>query len=280
MDSKVMLLAQDCLTQKDISPAAIRDHFSIPESLIVARLAETRLGLGPAGLTALPAGLSMGLMGSVLGQVQTCLHDGSPETETLQMLLELILAEGASAGLAARLIERFGSLGGVVSAPAEMLSIVAGMAAPVVALLKLVHHTIFRITHAEVKSRPVLNNWDKLIDYLTVTMAYEPVEQFRTLFLDSRNTLIADEIMARGTINGVAVYPREILKRGLALEASAIILVHNHPSGCSEPSRDDIIMTKNIQAALTPIEIVLHDHVIIGKGNWFSFRQNNLLGKG
>jgi DNA repair protein RadC len=269
---KLAILAQDVLTEDVFPPTAFAELEYVINSSRTAGLAEPRLDLA-----ALPARLDIGRMGSVLGQVQSSLHDGSSETETLQMLLELVLDEAPSARLAARLIDCFGSLGSVVSASAEALHVIAGVAAPIIALLKLVHHATFRITHAEVKARPVIGNWDKLIDYLTVSMAYEAVEQMRVLFLDNQNTLIADEVMGRGTVNFVNVYPREILKRALALDATAIILVHNHPSGCSNPSRDDVTMTKAVQAALDPIDITLHDHVIIGKGNYYSFRQRNLL---
>lgn len=277
MVSKPALLAQDALIENAISPIALLEPLSVAKSSPETRLSEPRISMGSAGLASLPANLHLGHMGAVLGQVHSSRDEESSEADTLQMLLELVLDEASSALLASRLINRFGSLGGVVSASAETLHAVAGVATPIIALLKLVHHATFRIAHAEVKKRPVIGNWDKLIDYLTVSMAYEPVEQMRALFLDNRNTLIADEVMGRGTINFVSVYPREIVKRALALEATAIILVHNHPSGCSDPSRNDITMTKDIHAALSPLDITLHDHVIIGKGNFFSFRQRNLL---
>lgn len=280
MVSKPVLLAQDDRSENGISSPAFSEQRHVAKLLPGARLAEPRIDLGPAGLAGLPASLDIGRMGTVVGKVHSSLDEGSPETETLKMLLELVLDAPSSALLASGLIERFGALGSVVSAPAETLHAVAGVAMPVIALLKLVHHATFHIAHAEVKRRPVISNWDKLINYLTVSMAYEPVEQFRALFLDNKNTLIADEIITRGTINFVSLYPRELVKRALAWEATAIILVHNHPSGCSEPSRDDITMTKEAQAFLAPLEIALHDHVIVGKGNWFSFRQSGLLPKG
>jgi DNA repair protein RadC len=266
------ILAQDLLIENVVSSASLLELGYVTDSSPAAGLAEPRLGFA-----ALPSHLDIGRMGSMLGQVHSSLHDGSSETGTLQMLLELVLDEAPSALLAARLIDRFGSLGSVVSASAEALHAIAGVAAPVIALLKLVHHATFRIAHAEVKTRPVIGNWDKLIDYLTVSMAYEAVEQLRVLFLDNRNTLIADEVMGRGTVNFVNVHPREVVKRALALEATAIILVHNHPSGCSKPSRDDVTMTKDVQTALETLDITLHDHIIIGKGNYYSFRRNSLV---
>jgi DNA repair protein RadC len=275
MDSKLAILAQDPPFENSVASISLSELDYVINSSPAAGLAEPRLDFA-----ALPASLDIGRMGSVLGQLRSSAHDGSSETGTLQMLLELVLDEAPSALLAAKLIDRFGSLGSVVSASAEALHTIAGVAASTIALLKLVHHVTFRIAHAEVKARPVLNNWDKLIDYLTVSMAYEPIEQLRVLFLDNRNTLIADEVMGRGTVNFVNVHPREVVKRALALEATAVIIVHNHPSGCSKPSRDDVTMTKIIQAALDPIEIILHDHIIIGKGNYYSFRRSGLVLKG
>ena len=130
---------------------------------------------------------------------------------------------------------------------------------------------------AEVQGRPVLNDWQRLMDYLGAVLSRERVEQFRILFLDSRNRLLADEAQQRGTVNHTPVYPREVVKRALELHATALILVHNHPSGDPSPSRDDIEMTKAIGAAAAVLSVVLHDHVIVGNGRWFSFRREGLL---
>jgi DNA repair protein RadC len=115
------------------------------------------------------------------------------------------------------------------------------------------------------------------MDYLNAQLSREPVEQFRVLFLDNRNRLLADEAQQRGTVNHTPVYPREVAKRALELRASAIIVVHNHPSGDPTPSRDDIAMTQQIKAAVGALSIVLHDHVIVGRGRWLSFRKEGLL---
>jgi DNA repair protein RadC len=125
--------------------------------------------------------------------------------------------------------------------------------------------------------QPVLSNWDRLMAYLTAVLAREMVEQFRLLFLDARNRLLADEAQAHGTVNHTPVYPREVVKRALDLHATAIILVHNHPSGDPTPSRADIDMTREIKTAAEALGIVLHDHVIIGNGRWLSFRREGLL---
>jgi DNA repair protein RadC len=123
----------------------------------------------------------------------------------------------------------------------------------------------------------VLANWSRLIEYLTAVLAREPIEQFRVLFLDTRNRLIADEAQSRGTVNHTPVYPREVVRRALQLQATALILVHNHPSGDPGPSREDIAMTSDIRDAAAALSIVLHDHLIIGRGRHVSFRSEGLL---
>lgn len=133
------------------------------------------------------------------------------------------------------------------------------------------------MARAEVRRRPVLTNWQALIAYLQMAMACEQVEQFRILFLDTKNNLIADEVQQRGTVNHTPVYPREAIKRALILNASALIVVHNHPSGDPKPSRDDIEMTRELKAAAKALEIELHDHVVIGHGTYASFRSLALL---
>ena len=133
------------------------------------------------------------------------------------------------------------------------------------------------LVRAEVQDRPVLNNWDRVLAYLTAALSRERVEQFRVLFLDNKNRLLADEAQSRGTVDHTPVYPREVVKRALELHATALILVHNHPSGDPTPSREDLGMTKQVQQAAAVLSIVLHDHVIVGNGRWLSFRQEGLL---
>jgi DNA repair protein RadC len=137
-----------------------------------------------------------------------------------------------------------------------------------------------RLMRAEVIDQPVLNNWDRLLAYLGAELSRERVEQFRVLFLDNRNRLLADEAQQRGTVNHTPVYPREVAKRALELHATALILVHNHPSGDPTPSRDDIAMTEQIRTAAAALSIVLHDHIIVGNGRWLSFRKEGLLPSG
>jgi DNA repair protein RadC len=146
-----------------------------------------------------------------------------------------------------------------------------------VTLLRLVREIACSMARAEVRCRPVLGNWQALIDYLQTAMAHEQIEQFRVLFLDRKNTLIADEVLQRGTVDHTPVYPREVMKRALILNASALIVVHNHPSGDPKLSRDDIEMTRRLKEAAGAVEIALHDHVVIGHGTHASFRSLGLL---
>lgn len=197
--------------------------------------------------------------------------------EMLEMLLFFAMPKGDTKPLAKALINRFGSFGAVLAAPQEALLATRGLGPHSVAALKLVQASALRLARAEVMERPVLNNWERLIGYLTAVLAEEKVEQFRILFLDTRNRLIADEAQARGTVNHTPVYPREVVKRALELHATALILVHNHPSGDPTPSREDVAMTAEVKAAAGVLGIALHDHLIIGRGRHLSFRREGLL---
>ena len=154
---------------------------------------------------------------------------------------------------------------------------IRGLGPHAVAAVKLVQAAAVRLARAEAMEQPVLNNWDRLMDYLNVVMAREKVEQFRVLFLDPKNRLIADEAQARGTVNHTPVYPREVVKRALELHATAIILVHNHPSGDPTPSREDVEMTREIERAAGTLGILVHDHIVIGNGKWLSFRKTGRI---
>lgn len=197
--------------------------------------------------------------------------------EMLEMVLFIALPRVDTKALAKTLIARFGSYAAVIAAPPEELVQVKGIGESAVATLKVVQLAAQRLARAEVLDRPVLNNWDRLMDYLHAVLARERVEQFRVLFLDTRNRLLADEAQARGTVNHTPVYPREVVKRALELKATALILVHNHPSGDPTPSRDDLEMTQEVKRAASALSIVLHDHVIVGNGRWLSFRREGLL---
>lgn len=197
--------------------------------------------------------------------------------EVLEMLLFFAFKKGDTKPLAKALINRFGSFPAVLAAPQRELLNTPGLGEHSVSAIKLVQDAALRLARAEVMDRPVLNNWDRLLDYLNAVIAREKIEQFRVLFLDSKNRLIADEAQAKGTVNHTPVYSREVIKRALELHATAIILVHNHPSGDPTPSQADIDMTQEIKEAGSVLSVVVHDHLIIGNGRHLSFRREGLL---
>ncbi|HQT39386.1 MAG TPA: DNA repair protein RadC [Acidocella sp.] len=203
--------------------------------------------------------------------------DSLADHEMIEMVLFLAIPRRDTKQLARFLIARFGSFAAVISASVPDLLAMEGLGEAGVAALKIVQAGSQRLARAEVLYRPVLSNWERLMEYLQAVLAREKVEQFRILFLDNRNRLLADEAQAKGTVNHTPVYPREVVKRALELHATAIILVHNHPSGDPSPSTDDIDMTKEIKKAAATLSIVLHDHVIVGNGQWLSFRKTGLL---
>jgi DNA repair protein RadC len=198
------------------------------------------------------------------------------EEMTEQDLLACLLTSSPSSACASALLQAYPSIGHVITADASQLR-AFGLTGRDIATFRLVREIACRMARAQVSSRPVLSNWQSLIGYLKTTMAYEQIEQFRLLFLDRKNNLIADEVQQRGTVNHTPVYPREVMKRALILNASALIVVHNHPSGDPKPSRDDIEMTRELKSAASALEIELHDHVVIGHGTHASFRSLGLL---
>ena len=198
------------------------------------------------------------------------------EETTEQDLLAGLLTSSSSSACVSALLQIFPSIGHVITAEASQLR-AFGVAGRDIAMLRLVREIACRMARAEVRSRPVLSNWQALLTYLQTAMAYEQIEQFRILFLDRKNNLIADEVQQRGTVNHTPVYPREVMKRALILNASALIVVHNHPSGDPKPSREDIRTTRELKAAASALEIELHDHVVIGHGTHASFRSLGLL---
>ncbi len=203
--------------------------------------------------------------------------DALADYELLEMLLFFAQPKGDTKPLAKGLINRFGSYANVLTAAQRDLFAMQGIGRHSVSAIKLVEASAKRLARAEVIDRPVLNNWDRLLEYLHAVLAREKVEHFRVLFLDNRNRLLGDEAQARGTVNHTPVYPREVVKRALELHATALILVHNHPSGDPTPSRDDIDMTAEVKIAAQALGIVLHDHLIVGNGKWTSLRQEGLL---
>jgi DNA repair protein RadC len=199
------------------------------------------------------------------------------EYELLELVLFNAIPRIDVKPLAKRLLAAFGDLNAVVAAPEPRILAVPGATPAVFLQLKLVEAIAHRMARATVMRRSVLSSWDALMSYCKTVMAYRETEQFRILFLDAKNVLIADEEQARGTVNHVPVYPREVAKRALEVNASAIILVHNHPSGDPSPSRADIEMTAQIEDACRAIGVAVHDHVVIGRGAEASFRALGLL---
>ena len=197
--------------------------------------------------------------------------------EILEFLMFGARARGDMKPLAKALLDHFGSLSKVLVAPPEALAKVPGMGKASIAALKIVPEAAARMARAQMIEAPEISAWDKLLDYCRVTMAHEPVEQFRLLFLDKRNRVIADEVQQQGTIDHTPVYTREVVKRALELGAAALILVHNHPSGEPDPSEADIAMTEDLRAAAEKLGIVIHDHLVIGRAGHASFRALGLL---
>ncbi|WP_299377407.1 DNA repair protein RadC [uncultured Kiloniella sp.] len=197
--------------------------------------------------------------------------------EVLEFLLFGVNPRGDTKPLAKKLIETFGSLAEVFSASPEELKQVTGVGDAAASLLKLIPEAARRLTKDAILDHPVIDTWDRLIEYCKIVMAREKIEQFRLLFLDRKNRLIADEIQQKGTIDHTPVYPREVVKRALELNASALIMVHNHPSGDPSPSQADIAMTKEVKEICGKLGIELHDHLIISKTGNSSFRHLGIL---
>ena len=226
-----------------------------------------------------------GRLPSYIADHRKRLRDRFTETEGIGVadyeLLELILFRAIGRQdvkpLARRLLDRFGDLARVITAPRARLLEVHGVGDAVVLELKLFEVAAQRMTRSRVMQRPILSSWAALLDYCHTVMAHAETEHFRILFLDRKNVLIADEEQSRGTVDHVPVYPREVVKRALELGASALILVHNHPSGDPTPSTADIEMTKQIAQACSVLGLTLHDHLIIGKGREVSLRSQRLF---
>lgn len=197
--------------------------------------------------------------------------------ELLEYLLALAIPRRDTKPLAKALLREFGGLSGVMTAPAEELARIKGMGETSVAAIKAAHGVAIRLLKIEASDRPVLGNWQALLDYLRADMAHHGIERVRVLHMDSRNRLIRDEVMNEGTIDEAPVYAREVIRRAIQLGSAAIILVHNHPSGDASPSRADIAITRTIAAGLKPLNIGLHDHIIIAKGGHTSLRAQGLM---
>ncbi|MBS7540103.1 RadC family protein [Ancylobacter lacus] len=203
--------------------------------------------------------------------------DALPDYELLELVLFRAVPRADVKPLAKQLVQKFGSFAEVVSAPPARLREIKGVGEAIVTELKLIAASVERVTRGKVKGRTVLSSWSAVLEYCRAAMAFADHEQFRILFLDKRNQLIADEVQQRGTVDHTPVYPREVVKRALELAASAVILVHNHPSGDPTPSSADIQMTKTIAEVAKPLGIEVHDHIIVGKDGHASLRGLRLI---
>ncbi len=200
-----------------------------------------------------------------------------PDYELLELVLFRAIPRRDVKPLARMLMDRFGDFNRVITAPEARLRDISGVGDAVITELKILEAAAHRMARSRVLQQHVVSSWEALLDYCHTTMAHRETEQFRVLYLDRKNVLIADEEQAKGTVDHVPVYPREVAKRALELNASALILVHNHPSGDPTPSSADIDMTHQISAACDALGLSLHDHLIIGKSRELSFRSEGYI---
>jgi len=203
--------------------------------------------------------------------------DGLADYELLELLLFFSIPRVDVKPLAKELIERFGSFAGVLTAEPERLAEIDKVSYQTVVQLKAIQAAGLKVIRAELAETPVLKSWTKLLQYLKANMAHETREQFRIVFLNAKNAIIADEVQQEGTVNHTPVYPREVIKRALELGATALIMVHNHPSGDPTPSQADVNMTNEVAEAGEKLGIMLHDHIIISKHGYSSFKEMGLL---
>lgn len=203
--------------------------------------------------------------------------DSLPDYELLELLLFMAIPRRDVKPIAKNLIARFGTLNGVLSASPQELQGVDGISEITATAIKIIRAAGLRLLKQDVEGRPVLKSWQRLLDYLQAAMANEKREHFRLLFLNKKNELIADEVQNSGTVDHTQAYPREIMKRALELGATALILVHNHPSGDPTPSQPDIALTNQILAAAAPFSIVVHDHLIVSRNGVTSFKSLGLI---
>ena len=203
--------------------------------------------------------------------------DALSDYELLEMVLFTAQPRRDMKPLAKSLLKTFGSFAEVIHAPATRLREIAGVGDGTITQLKLIAAASLRVAKGEVKQRAMLSSWNDVIDYCRTAMAFADKEQFRILFLDKRNQLIGDEVQQTGTVDHTPVYPREVIKRALELSATAMILVHNHPSGDPTPSQADIQMTKAIVDIAAPLGISVHDHIIVGKNGHASLKGMKLI---
>ncbi|MDQ2891576.1 MAG: DNA repair protein RadC [Pseudomonadota bacterium] len=203
--------------------------------------------------------------------------DALQDYELVEYLLALAIPRRDTKPLAKALIREFGGIGGVLTADAEALARVKGMGDTSIAAIKIAHAAAIRLLKAETQDKPILANWQALLDYLRADMAHHAIERFRVLHLNTRNRLIRDEVMSEGSIDQAAVHVREVVRRAIDLGSAAIILVHNHPSGDPSPSRADIEITRAIAEAGKRLGVAVHDHVIMGRDGHVSLKAQGLI---
>jgi DNA repair protein RadC len=202
---------------------------------------------------------------------------GFADYEILEILLFSAKPRNDVKPLAKKLIAKFGSLPKVISADAEELDKVEGVGEAAIVTLKIAQEVCLRMLKDEIEKKQIIGSWKALLEYCRASMGHNKTEQFRIFFLDLKNRLIADELQQKGTVDHTPVYPREVIKRALELGATSIILAHNHPSGDPEPSKTDIEMTRKIMLAAQPVNIQIHDHIVIGGAKHYSFKANGLI---
>ena len=203
--------------------------------------------------------------------------DALPDYELLELLLFMAIPRKDVKPIAKNLISRFGNLNGVLNASLNDLKDIKGISETTAIAIKTIQAAGLRLLKQNIMGRPILNSWQRLIEYVEAAMANENKEHFRILFLNKKNEIIADEVQQSGTVDHTPAYPREIMKRSLEVGATAIILVHNHPSGDPKPSMADIDLTKQIIAAAAPFEIMIHDHLIVSRNGTQSFKNLGLI---
>ena len=213
------------------------------------------------------------LRGRLLGQGGDALLDH----ELVEYLLALAIPRRDTKPLAKQLLAHYGGLSALITADAENIAAQPGMGETSTAALKIVQAAALRLLSEPVREQPILASWDALLDYLRADMAHLTIERMRVLYLNSKNMLVRDEVASEGSVDQTAVYTREIIRRAMDLGATAIILVHNHPSGDSAPSRQDISMTREIADAGKKLGVSVHDHIIIGKDGFSSMRSAGVI---
>ncbi len=235
-------------------------------------------GAEPGGLADAPSNPNEGHRERARQRFLKLGEQGLEDYELLELLLHLILPRRDTKAIAKRLLSRFKTFSGVLAAPEAQLARIEGLGEISATNLKIIQAAAQRFARDRVdRDLPILGSWAALLDYCRAAMAFEGKEQFRILFLDKKNRLIADEVQQTGTVDHTPVYPREVIKRALELGATALILVHNHPSGDPSPSSADVQMTRQINDTARPLNITVHDHIIIGKSGHASLKGLRLI---